>query len=148
MKKIFILALIFSTKLLAADNIKALNMALDDEYKSFATYQQVIDDFGEIKPFINIIRSEEKHIEHLRPFFEKYSQKVPANPYLGKVDSYSSVKEACQAGVVAEEENVALYDKIYSFTDDSDLIKVFNKLQRASQEKHLRAFRRCLKRMK
>lgn len=34
--------------------ITALNEALDDEYRAWATYDQVIRDFGEVRPFIPI----------------------------------------------------------------------------------------------
>lgn len=143
--KYFLLLLLTSKTLLASeiDNVRALHMALDDEYKAKATYQKVIEDFGDRKPFTNIINSEQRHIEALMPFFEKYGVHVPSNPYLGKITGYNSFKEACLAGVNAEVENVALYDKIYSMTDDSELIAVFNSLQSASQNKHLPAFQRC-----
>ena len=143
MNKMIILLLILSTKVVAADNVKALKMALDDEYKSLATYQKVIEDFGQIKPFINIARSERKHIEALKPFFTKYSEQVPVNKYLGEIESDTSIKEACLAGVDAETENVALYDRIFELTDDDELIAVFKRLQTASQDRHLRAFKRC-----
>lgn len=140
---ILAIALLIGGQAMAKDNVKALKMALDDEYKAFATYQQVIKDFGEVRPFSNIINSEKRHIEALVPFFAKYEEQVPTNPYLGNVKSYSSVKEACSAGIEAEIENVALYDRIFSLTDDKDLIQVFKNLQSASQEKHLPAFKRC-----
>lgn len=77
------------------------------------------------------------------PFFAKYGEPIPSNPYLGMITGYDSFKEACLAGVNAEIENVALYDKIYSMTNDLELIAVFNNLQSASQNKHLPAFNRC-----
>jgi hypothetical protein len=45
---------------------QALEDALDDEYKSHATYDQVIRDFGSVRPFINIVEAEAKHIVSLR----------------------------------------------------------------------------------
>lgn len=148
MKAFIFLFVIFTTLLPSAkaSNIEALKLALDDEYKAKATYQQVLEDFGSIKPFANIIRSEQKHIEALIPFFQKYNITVPSNPYLGKIESFASVKEACEVGVQAEIDNVALYDKIFSLTNDADLIVVFERLQWASQERHLRAFKKCVNR--
>lgn len=127
-------------------NQKALLKALDDEYKALATYQQVINDFGNSRPFSNIIQSEQRHIEALKPFFNKYQLSIPNNPYTGKVPSYSSLGEACAAGVEAELENVALYDEINSLVDDQDLKIVFERLQSASLNKHLKAFMRCSQR--
>lgn len=145
--KIVLLLLALSAQVANADgNVKALKLALDDEYKSKATYLKVIEDFGDIRPFSNIVKSEQRHIEALLPFFKKYSMDVPENPYIGNISSYSSVKEACLDGIKAEEENVKLYDKIFSMTTDTDLVAVFKRLQWASQERHLRAFQRCVDR--
>ncbi|MCB0377910.1 MAG: DUF2202 domain-containing protein [Bdellovibrionales bacterium] len=143
---ILLTTLLASMTSYAIDNPRALKMALDDEYKAFATYQQVLDDFGNVRPFTNIARAEQRHINALLPFFEKYDLEVPANEYLGQMESYPSVQAACQAGVDAEIANVELYDKIYSLTDDEELIAVFENLQAASQDKHLPAFQRCARR--
>lgn len=130
----------------ANDNVKALRMALDDEYKAEATYLKVIDDFGNVRPFSNIVRSEQRHIQALIPFFSKYGVEVPENPYIGQVPSYQSVKQACHAGVDGEVDNVALYDRIFSLADDAELIQVFKSLQWASEYRHLPAFERCASR--
>lgn len=148
MKRIFPLAatILMSVNAFGIDNVQALKMALDDEYKAKATYLQVMEDFGSIRPFSNIANSEQRHIEALLPFFDKYGVKAPVNPYLGNIPSYQSVEEACDVGVQAEIENVELYDRIFAMTDDPELIAVFENLQWASQEKHLRAFKRCASR--
>jgi hypothetical protein len=46
--------------------------------------------------------------------------------------------------VKAEIENAALHDRLLRSTTRSDILFVY--LQRASQERHLRAFRRCVSR--
>lgn len=146
MKSLIILfSLVSVTASAGIDNVKALKMALDDEYKAKATYSQVLEDHGDIRPFNNIVQSEQRHIDALLPFFKKYNVSIPTNPYLGKVPTYASRSEACSAGVQAEIDNVAVYDNIFSMTDDKDLIAVFNNLQWASQNRHLRAFKRCAK---
>ena len=50
---------------LTETEIRALNEALDDEYRAFATYDQVLADFGEVPPFSNIREAEGRHIEAL-----------------------------------------------------------------------------------
>jgi len=45
--------------------IRMLQEALDDEYHAWAIYDQVIADFGEVRPFINIRQAEARHIEAL-----------------------------------------------------------------------------------
>ena len=44
---------------------RVLTEALNDEYKARATYQLVTRTFGEIRPFINIVEVENRHIQAL-----------------------------------------------------------------------------------
>lgn len=127
----------------SAPHETALLMALDDEYKAEATYEQVLKDFGEVRPFKNIIRAEQRHINALIPLLKKYGVSIPSNPYSGKIASFSSLKEACQIGVQAEIDNVALYDQIEGMVSQQDILLVFDRLRWASQERHLPAFERC-----
>ncbi|MGE3762861.1 MAG: DUF2202 domain-containing protein [Kofleriaceae bacterium] len=122
---------------------QALRDALDDEYKAWAMYDQVVRDFGAERPFINIRSAEVRHISALRALFERYGLEVPANTWAGRVPRYASTREACEAGVAAEIANAALYDRLMRATNRSDILAVFGHLQRASRERHLRAFERC-----
>ena len=128
--------------LLTQAEIAALHEALDDEYKAWTTYDQVIHDLGPQRPFINIIESEARHIEALRTLFERYEVAVPGNPWPDRVPRFASAREACQAGVDAEIENAALYERLMRSTEREDILAVFENLRRASQENHLPAFRR------
>lgn len=122
---------------------EALRIALDDEYKAWATYQQILADFGVVRPFNNIVRAEEKHIGSLSDLLEKYGYAIPENPWGGKVDRYDSLEAACTVGVEAEIANGTLYDELLQMTDKADVLKVFRSLQSASQDNHLPAFQRC-----
>lgn len=129
---------------LNATEIQALHDALDDEYHAAAVYSQVLSDFGAVRPFLNIHDSELRHIEALLRLFERYRLPIPANPWTtDQVPRFASVKEACEAGVQAEIENVALYGRILNSTSRADLLQVFRRLQAASQERHLPAFQRA-----
>ncbi len=125
---------------------QALREALDDEYQAWATYDRVIADFGPERPFINIRESEERHIEALRALFKRYDLRVPDNTWPGRVAHFASVREASEAGVDAEIANVALYERLMQSTTRSDILAVFDNLRRASAERHLPAFRRCMSR--
>jgi len=126
--------------------IAALREALDDEYRAWAIYDQVIADFGEVRPFSNIREAEARHMEALRALFERYRLPVPENPWPGKVPRYASLQEACAAGVAAEIENGALYERLLASTQRPDILTVFRNLQEASQQRHLPAFQRCVER--
>ena len=64
--------------------IEDLLMALDDEYKARATYRQVLADFGEVRPFSNIVEAEQRHIDALLVLFERYGIEVPDDPWPGR----------------------------------------------------------------
>jgi hypothetical protein len=131
---------------LADFEIAALHEALDDEYRAWATYDQVIADFGAAPPFSNIRDAEARHIDALRVLFDRYGLPLPRNPWPGKVTRYSSLREACEAGVTAEIENSALYERLLASTERSDILAVFRNLRDASQQNHLPAFQRCVER--
>lgn len=123
---------------------QALIEALEDEYKARATYRLILSKFGAIRPFVNIVESEERHIQALIPLFWKYGFAVPADTWPGRVQAPASVQDACQAGVEAEIENAALYGRLLNLTQAyPDVQAVFLNLQRVSQTRHLPAFQRC-----
>lgn len=131
---------------LSNEEIPILLEALDDEYMAWATYGQVIEDFGPIRPFINIRDVEGRHIAALLELFERYDLPIPENPWLGKVDRYQSVEAACKAGVESEIANGEMYERLIRNTQKEDIITVLSNLQAASQQRHLPAFRRCVER--
>jgi hypothetical protein len=106
----------------------------------------VLADFGEVPPFSNIREAEARHIEALRGLFGRYGLPVPANPWPGKVTRYANLQQACEAGVAAEIENGALYERLLASTQRQDILTVFRNLQEASQQRHLPAFQRCAQR--
>jgi hypothetical protein len=135
-----------ATQALDDTEVEALKDTLDDEYKSRETYAQVIRDFGEVRPFINIVEAEARHVSALLNLFEKYSVSPPANRWGGKAPRFSNVHEACVAGVQGEIENVALYDRALKSTWRPDILAVYQALRSASQDRHLPAFQRCAQR--
>jgi hypothetical protein len=124
--------------------LAALREALDDEYRAWATYDQVIKDFGQVRPFINIRDAEARHIQALCSLFNSYNIAMPKNNWPGQVERYNTLQEACKAGVVAEIENGAMYNRLLKSTDRDDILRVFRNLQKASQQRHLVAFKRCV----
>lgn len=125
---------------------QALCAAIDDEYKARATYAAVIDRFGPVRPFVNIIQSEQRHINALQMLFRRRSWDIPADPYGGRIEPPHSLEEACRLGVQAELENAALYERLNELAgDDHEVLAVFANLREASQQRHLPAFLRGTK---
>lgn len=128
---------------LSPSEIEALGLALNDEYRAWATYDLVITDLGPISPFTKIVVAEQAHIDALVTLFNRYGLEVPPNPWPGNVPSFDTRPEACAAGVAAETANVALYDQLLGMVNHRDIIRVFTALRTASLTQHLPAFERC-----
>ena len=121
--------------------------AINDEYKARAIYRLVISTFGEIRPFINIVEAESRHIEALLPLFKSHSVTVPEDDWNSRIEAPSSIIDACRLGVEAEIENAEMYDRLLDSTIGyPDVQDVLIQLQRASKENHLPAFQRCVER--
>lgn len=124
--------------------IEALKEALEDEYKARATYNKVIDAFGPVRPFINIVEAEGRHASALLRQFERLGVRPPKDVWAGNVKAPSSIIAACEAAIEDEIENAAMYDRLLAVVDDPTVRDVLLSLQDASQNRHLPAFRRCL----
>jgi len=120
----------------------------EGEYAAYATYAAIIETYGDVNPFTNIMKSEAQHIEALTTILDSYGIPYPEeNPYLGAVDVPKSLAAAAQAGVDAEIANVDLYERqLKAVADYPDILSVFINLQSASQNQHLPAFERALAR--
>lgn len=55
-----------------AKTIEALREALDDAYKARATYRKVIEGFGPVRPFVNIVEAEDRHARALITLFSRF----------------------------------------------------------------------------
>jgi rubrerythrin len=122
----------------------ALLDALADERRAQASYEAVVEKFGEVRPFINIVNAERRHESFLLPLFEKYSMKVPENEYTNdKAQVSGTLGEACQSGVAGEKANIEMYDKFLEFVKETDIRQTFTYLRDASKDNHLPAFERC-----
>lgn len=125
----------------------ALVSALDDEYRAEATYAAVLQKFGEVRPFVNVIEAERRHAARVRSEMNRLGIKHRStNPYLGKITAPDSLLAACRLGVTAERENIGLYDRLLPNISDPQVRATLVALQSASKDRHLPAFQRCVDR--
>lgn len=125
----------------------ALALALEDEYRAEAMYTAVMDLHGEVRPFSNIIQAEKRHSERVRDEMTRLGiEYSDTNPFLGNIIAPATILEACQQGVDAEIENIALYEEILPTISDGQVKATLTDLQWASRERHLPAFQRCVDR--
>jgi rubrerythrin len=129
------------------DTEAALVRALDDEWRSRATYEAVIAGHGETRPFVHIVRAEQRHAAHLLDLFEQHGIEAPADPWAAKtLEVPATVKEACRIAVDSEKTNAAMYDELLEVVEDPEIRYWFAHLRQVSLEHHLPAFERCVER--
>lgn len=128
---------------LQKQEVDALLEALDDEYRAWTIYDQVMADFGEGPPFSHIRDAEGRHVEALCTLFVRHGLSIPQNPWPGKVPRYDSLQAACAAAVAAEIANGEMYERLLAATQRPEIVTVLRHLQQASQQRHLPAFQRC-----
>jgi rubrerythrin len=124
---------------------QALRIAVYDEYRAYETYKKILETYGDTEPFTNIIHAEVAHYQALIPLLEKYQIEIPVNDWEAKIVAPNSVLEACELGVAAEIENIKMYDDLISYVGDyPDVLDLMYRLQAASYNNHLPAFRTCV----
>jgi len=129
----------------AGDLVAILTADIQDEYRAEAIYQGVLLDFGStLRPFANIIEAERQHARSVAALFTARGLAVPASAWSpSNVPRFASVREACAAGVVAETQNIALYDSQLGSSLPDDVRRVLEANRAASLDNHLPAFQRC-----
>ena len=124
-----------------SDATKAfLTEAIQDEYQNRALYQAVIDKFGQVLPFSNIVRSESTHVAALTRLFTNHGLTVPADSYAGQVQAPATLQEAFQLAIQHEKDNVAMYERFLPTVTETDVVRVFTQLKNVSNNMHLQAF--------
>lgn len=125
---------------------QAMIDAINDEYQARALYTAVINKFGIVRPFSNIVTAEDRHAMLWNDLFTRYGLPIPEDKFAGAVEAPETLEVACQMGVTAEIANVEMYDRFLTFVKEPDLRAAFTQLRYVSQENHLPAFQRCLDR--
>jgi len=129
---------------LSAPVIQAMESTLQDEYHAEAIYRGVMEDFGAIWPFANIVHAEVQHVASIVQLFDKRGLEPPANRWgTHNVPRFDSVGAACAAAAQAELDNVALYDEPLALDLPNDVRNVFEHNRDASLYNHLPAFQSC-----
>ena len=122
---------------------QALRIAANDEFEAYNTYSNVIAKFGNVLPFSNIINSEINHYNEIILLMQKYGVEAPIVEQ-AKVQLPNTLQECCEIAVAAEIDNIALYDDLLMYVNEPDVRDLFYRIQAASFNNHLPAFRACV----
>lgn len=124
---------------------QVLRIAVYDEYHAYETYRKTIEKFGAVDPFANIMEAEVRHFSALEPLLIKYGVPAPINDWYEKIEVPDSLVECCEVGVAAEIDNIKMYDNLISYVGEyPDIKDTLYRLQAASYNNHLPAFRSCV----
>ncbi len=123
-----------------------LTHALEDEYLAYARYQADIEKFGEVRPFVNIVKAEKRHINLLMPLFDKYSVTIPDSKAAEYLSEPETLLDALNAGVEGETSNIRMYDIFLNQELPND-VRISFALLKSAAEKHLDAFKRNVARI-
>ena len=118
-----------------------LRIAVYDEFKAYETYTKIIERFGLLQPFVNIKEAEAVHYAALIKLMEKYGVEVPINDWASKIEIPNTLIECCELGVAGEISNIAMYNNLLGFAIENDVKDTLYRLQAASFNNHLPAFR-------
>lgn len=123
---------------------EALQRAFDDEIKAYATYSAVIEKFGAVFPFVNIVQAEQTHQNALVAIASAREITLVRNEP-ESISLPKTVQECCELGVAAEIQNIQLYNELLlSVSEYPEVQDLFYRLQAASYNNHLPAFRKCV----
>lgn len=124
---------------------QVLRIAVYDEYHAYETYRKILDTFGDVRPFSNIMEAEVRHYSALIPLLEKYGVPIPFDNWYERIELPDTLQECCEVGVAAEIENMRMYDDLLQYVDEyPDIQDVLFRLQAASNNNHLPTFRACV----
>lgn len=135
---------------LADKNLTIVDMlmyAVQDEYMAHAEYMLIMDTFDAQKPYSNIAKSEETHLDLLKELYIAYGLDFPEDTSSDHVVVPASLLEAAQTGVQAEIDNIAMYELFLTYDLPENVAKVFTALKNAS-ESHLLAFQKQVNKLK
>ena len=123
---------------------EALQRAFDDEVKAYETYSAVIEKFGAVTPFANIIQAEQTHQKALLAVASAHNIALTTT-VPERITLPSTLRECYELGVAAEIQNIQLYDELLLHVNEYPEVQdVFYRLQAASYNNHLPAFRNAV----
>ena len=120
-----------------------LQYAIQDEYLALAEYEYIINQLGADRPFSNIMKAEQSHIEAIELLYNTYGIEIPVVDPSSLLYLPATVEEALTIGVQAEIDNIAMYEAFLQQDLPEDVRITFENLQKAS-ESHLNAFQNNL----
>lgn len=126
--------------------IDMLTYAVQDEYLAHGEYAAIVEKFGDVNPYNNIMSAEETHLAFLQEVYSTYDLEFPEDTSADHIVVPDTLLEAAETGVQAEIDNIAMYELFLSYDLPDNVIEVFTALRDGS-ESHLLAFQKQVDRL-
>lgn len=121
--------------------LKALDSALRSKFKTCALYRMVLQAFGPVQPFKDLVKIEAKYRLVLAGLARRYEHPTPTDEWEGQVAIPVSFVEACEEAIQLERENDRLYTSLLEQTNDAALRRILMRMQNVSQVSHQPSFK-------
>ncbi len=123
--------------MLSTAEVAALNEALLEEYRARSFYHDARARFGAVRPFANLERAEQRHVEAILALFDHYQLAPPAADAARPAMTAQTLAGAYALAADLERGEGPFYDRLLSGTDKTDIRTVFERLRQVSLERHL-----------
>ncbi len=104
----------------------------------------VLQAFGPVQPFKDLLKIEEKYRMILTSLAKRYDRALPADEWEGQIAIPVSFVEACEEAIQLERENDRLYTASLDRMDDPALRRLLMRMRNVSQISHQPNFKEYL----
>lgn len=148
MKKILSLALALVLVLamvspisLAGTYEETVQAMYEEEYLAQSTYEKVVEQFGKIRPFVNIINAEKNHVKAVERLAD--TKGITLADKMVEVEEFVSLDDAYKAAIAIEKEDIEMLEAILKDDTLDEYTKtVYGNLLKGSKN-HLEAFEKA-----
>lgn len=107
-------------------------------------YKAIVEKFGDVAPFNNIVNAEEQHVQSLMGLYDTYGYAVPEDTSAEQIVVPETFNDSLKGGIAGEIDNIAMYEKFLAQPNlPNDMQTVFTQLRDASKN-HLAAFEKSV----
>ena len=124
--------------------LNALDSALRSKFKTCALYRMVLQAFGPVQPFKDLLKIEEKYRLVLTGLARRYDRTLPVDEWEGQIAIPVSFVEACEEAIQLERENDRLYTALLDRMEEPALSRVITRMRNVSQISHQPSFKEYL----
>lgn len=127
---------------LASANSDSLQELYKEEITARVTYEKAMEQFGNEKPFSNIVKSEERHQSAVERLAEK-KEVLLEDPEI-EVEDFENYEKAIERAIEIEKGDIEVIERLLKDNNlDEDTERVYENLLHGSQN-HLQAFEKAL----